>query len=739
MALTREEIDQLGAVIGKAIAGSSGVDVITDYISRSEKQNKVQANREEDILRVNKKIANDLKNRPAEAEKVVKSTVSRLADKLAGIKELPEHFKDAMEASGSVYLERIAGEIETLADVQSAQKSFGSMQNIGPIIDEFIRGEDAFETTFQKIMELGLTAEEASAVLQPFGEIQQDNNGKIKKNSKNLVFASRMLDQFETETKVAGDALHDFGDQVDSAKEQRSKLSKAGNKLKQVFYGLSGAGMLLLDNLRSSAKFGADLDIFGANIRGMQMGEWAETLADSRRAVLSLSGGLEQFEGIVSAGAAMSLTAFTGDLGEATKGLVDMTMNSRMMGDSAIDSADFVSGQTAMFKQLHNTLAMTIQDFTQLNRELLNDVDVRNLMIRMTGTERRQKFEQLQQDYKYYSAQGLLHDQAVSLAKTMDRMAGKDPRERMKEAARMSAVMSAVGMDTKKAGRAQELIVKGGRRTGEETQELVMLTKEVNALIQEQKGDSLAGEMAAAALVERAGIAERLATSDDLLMAEGQVADKNVQAQMANQKSLAKQILGPIGEIQTLLSPAGPIGAAIIATAAILGTALLPILVPILAIGAAVTGVVAVIQSLYGVFAGDGTGDNFIYQAFKAILPDMGDIIGGTIHEAMENLSPLNWFDDDASEQAEERKRIADETFKIQERAATDTQSSLERIREEISKGNTISETGNDKIGKNVDEAKKGNALSERQINVAGNALRTYKVRSAFPGVPNPA
>jgi len=767
MALSREEIQQLSDAIGKAISKSSSMRV-ENNTSNQDKIAKAAAEDRDSILKEGKKLADEMKKRTTSEEKLAKKTdkyasnsqkafdamanalkgpepsmFDKMADNLAGVKELPDHFKAAMTANAPG-LDNFIGELKNMEDVAGAQATLHNLQNVAPVFEQFATGGSTIEEATAHIDALGFTFKQTDEIMSAFQNLQTDNNGRVVANSRNLAVASGTLKGFDKVTDVAADTLRDYTDSVESATERQHRITQAGGKLKNVFASLTGAGAMLLGTLQQSAKFGAQLDIVGANLRGLQMGEWAETLAQSRQSVLALSGGLNEFESIVSAGAAVSLTAFTGDLGESTKGLAEMVQTSRLLGDANVDSAGFVSEQASTFKRLHNTLAMTIQDFSQLNKELVNDTDIRGIMMRMSGQERTAKFKQLQQDYEYYRSQGLLHEQATALAKTMDRMAGKDPRERMKEAARMNAVMTAMGMSTKDAGRAQELIVKGGRRSKGESTELAELTAATNKLVQSKKGESFEGEIFASALVDRAGIGDRLGSTDDLILAEGAKADKNVKAQMAQQNSLANKILGPVGMIQTFLSPTGPIGAAILATAAILGTtilaglgtiatALAPLALPVIAISAAISGIYAIISSIFG-----GSGDNFIYQGFSKAFPEMSTIIGGTISEAMSGIT--SWFDDDDSDKKDkERKKQEQDDINRQNTRDNTLGSHLETLNRTMMAGNDIAKQGNTKLDKGVDETAKGNELMKKQGQTEQIKLRQIAHRARFNPVPNGA
>ncbi len=768
MAISNEEAVLIGLEVAKAIQKSGGFGKSVDpRIISSEEKNKTQQTRT--LIETAKAIAEDLANiknttsnsKQNKSNFFEKGLFNVIGEKLDPLNKMPSYLVKALSSSGSSFAKSIANGIKTEGDVTTAQTKIGNLQGVRGFLALLANGQSTVTKTMDSIEELGYNSIEAKQFLQNFVALGIDGNGNLKTSGK---LARKALHEFDSEVYKAGKTMDEFASKAESTSKLRNAIVKgmrtfsvALARTRTSLTPIALMATMYSSAARSAAKFGVQVDIFGANMRGMQMEEWAGILNSSRSAILAMTGGVTKFKSIVGGSAAEGLVAFTGSLPEANKGLAAMVVNSRMLGDSTIDTSKFVKGQTSIYKKLHKTLGMTMESFTGMNTVLHQDSDIREILLRLGQRERTQYFKQMQQDTAYYMTQGLLKEQALALVKAMKRAAGVNLDVRMKQGASLAALMGAIGMGNQ-ATRARQLEMLGGRRQKGQSVEFAKILEAVALNVARKKQQGYGTELAVEKMVQTADLSGLLNSVKDLALAAGAKAKKGNLAEMQNRSVVAGVSDKVTGTVLTKLDQAsawlrGPYFQAVlgikgavessadiaVGMASVFGVistgfvALLALPAVVLALGAiAIAGFAATIYSLF-------TGkDNIIDEMLKGI----GHWLGSEIYKIVQYLKP-DFMKSDAELKMEANlknvKTPEEQTKAKNDNTQTSILNELKTLNGHASLSNVLSHKGNKNSGEAVIQAAKGNTLKEKQQENENVRLRSYSIHSAFPNLANPA
>jgi len=459
-----------------------------------------------DTLSKNNSLLSDMTNVAKAQNKVLDEAVNSVSD-LKSLEKLPGKFRKSLNDSGSAFAKAMAANVTSLEDVFATQGKLETLPQIQSLVHSFVEGENSMSQVTTELEKLGLATNEIQAVMGRFENSVTDANGFIVQNSKARKIAQKTLDSFDKEVNKAHDSIRKFGVAV---KNQHVHAKK--------FLGVIGAAALALGKelytaTKASMKFGAELSLVQSRMAGMSPEEYAQLQGENRQAINALTGGFNEFNSIIS-NTNMSLVKLTGDLGDATRLTASMISTSRKLGDAGIQTDMFVRSQSKIFKQFHDELSMTAEQFAAMNARLIEDVNVRATLFKMNQKDRAAHFEGIQQSIKLYQTWGLLQPQAEALAKTMEQMAGTGAKERLKQGARLRAVMGAMGMGAQGA-EAQRIMLKGARATPQEQQQLATLLKGVEGVISTRM-QSFQGEIQTQAMLDRAGLNQLLGPQGDL-------------------------------------------------------------------------------------------------------------------------------------------------------------------------------------------------------------------------------
>lgn len=454
-----------------------------------------------DTLRKNNSLIENMNYITKASNKVFNEAVDSMSD-LKSLEKLPDNFKKIMERSGSSLIKSMAQSADTIEGMFASQQKIEKLPQVKELMQAFVDGSETLHSLQVKIEDLGYTQEEAESIVKRFNSAIISSEHEIKKNTASIALGQKTVDGFDEEIRIANDGVRKFGSTVETETKHFKEL---GSTVKSL------TGLLakeLFDAAQASMRFGSEFNLIRSRLAGMAPEDYSQMQAENRQAINALTGNFNEFDSLISK-SNLEMIQYTGSLKDSSKLIGSLITTSRLIGNAGIETDKFVESQKKMFTSFNRQLSMTSDEFAAMNDRLIQDSDIRGVLYRQSEQERQAHFEDLQMQVKTYRTWGLLQDQAESLAKTMDRMAGRDAKTRMKEAARLRSVMGAIGM-AQEGARAQALILKGSRRTGAETEELAGIRKSANEVVSGLMGDTFANELLISAMIQKASLEELL-------------------------------------------------------------------------------------------------------------------------------------------------------------------------------------------------------------------------------------
>lgn len=309
-----------------------------------------------------------------------------------------------------------------------------------------------------------------------------ENGIKLDRDLQNEIKAvNKSMKNFDKSIQQSNKSL--ISSTNDSSKESlQTKIMGKLSKTFTIIKGVLSTGQNLKDGLLSAGKFGVAFDPVTAALTGLTLEELPELQGKLKQTSLSI-GGMESVNRILKKsmdGTDKEFIIMAGGLGNATKALGAMTDNARKMGDSTLDTSKVVDDEKELFKKLNSVTGITVDNFNELTTELLNDVDVRNQLMRLDRSQRKAYIDNLRLSHISNSVKGLEIEQSKAMIKTLAEFSSQDPKERMKQTAKLRVFGGALGMN-KEADTAARLLMKIDRTAPEQEE----LTKSLAAIQQE--------------------------------------------------------------------------------------------------------------------------------------------------------------------------------------------------------------------------------------------------------------
>lgn len=433
-------------------------------------------------------------------------------------------------------LQQLITSMSTLTQTISRQGSIGAGSGI-----------DIAET-FEEIQKTGEATEEltkATNILRKKLEKMGSSYAKQIKTSNDLskahkIVSKNFIGDFErikkeveqnkrvtTEQRMAlesyGLSVKDLNksteDMLELQEQMQSAVRSTGTEMRgfsnRVLNAAASVGVFIaaldqaVEPLRSAARFGTDVEFVDAAMAGMSSEELNQLQAQNRQIMAASNDSFSQFNSKVTDGA-LALTAMTGELKDSVRLQAQAYEQSKILG---ANSTKYREEELKLYARLHNGLSMTADQFMDLNETLMNSVGVQSQLYRINVKQRGAFMRDLKNTYEKLRLDGATHEQAQRMLETFTAIGAKSPKERLKEAAKMQAVMGAMGMGQQ--GTEMATMMRRGMR-GDGDQERAA---EIMAAAQIQVGDKmaqgLASEMATFQMIESTGLQQYLGPTSD--------------------------------------------------------------------------------------------------------------------------------------------------------------------------------------------------------------------------------
>ena len=347
----------------------------------------------------------------------------------------------------------ISTEIKGLKDVLLAQDQAKAMSHVAAELrkikqKEFSSQEEAQEhldALNDVLKDVGLSLSDfgdaAAKVTEIEGKIFKDETGFRIAGAKN----AKLLDESaDTTVEALESASHAYDKHSERVQVSRQALGLVGSAVKAVakeFFKFAEQ-----EQRFQQATATADAGwIEGITQLGVSQLDYAKILADTRIQQLAMASGGVDFKSSLKA-SADSLEHLTPDL--LTAGLVAAKFHKNMSaaGVSQENLGDAVQQQTDIYEKNFRAFGMTADAFANLTSELINTQGMRNELLTLQESERKQYILTIQRRQSEYMTMGYSIERAKELQNTFQAINKMSPKSRMKQAAQQRAMMGAMGM-----------------------------------------------------------------------------------------------------------------------------------------------------------------------------------------------------------------------------------------------------------------------------------------------------
>lgn len=393
----------------------------------------------------------------------------------------------------------------------------------------FTAGSEGSSGTNNKMTKEQRQQNKSDKIIAKAQKVYASNQKEAAKGDKKAITAQRVaMNTIKNQQKVTGSAFFETNKTVHSFGEA---VKKSGNDIKAATKDIAASivgsalsfrtGKFLaakaayqgFNDFKAAMKYGTDVtegvwsNMSNAMSLGIDPSRLSEIQASTRQAV-SVMGGAEQWSKKVSS-VQSSMFGHIGDLDTTTQFMADsMSTLIRAGIQPTTDAFMSASGELGplgkTFKDIQKISGATFAETGQLMKELAEDSTIRwKLMGAASSKQRRVIIQETMERHKNLLAMGMNTEQAKRASAALDQMAGKGPKERLKQAAKMQMMMGAMGVAG--GGRAAELMRKRVR-TGQEDKELAGIMATVNTKVAETQQRSLSGDFFASAMIQKTGM-----------------------------------------------------------------------------------------------------------------------------------------------------------------------------------------------------------------------------------------
>ena len=347
----------------------------------------------------------------------------------------------------------ITTEIKGLKDVMLAGDQAKAMQAVAAELRNIKTKEFATQEEAQKHLdELNSELEKVGISLSDFGDSAAkvaEVEGKIFKDETGFRIAgAKNAKELDEQADITVEALANASRAYDKHSERVRYSKQAMGKLGNAVKALAKDFLKFAEQEQRFQQATATADagwIEGMTQLGVSQLDYAKILADTRIQQLAMASGGVDFKASLKA-SADSLETLTPDLLTAGKVAAQFHKNMSAAGVSQANLGDAVQQQTKIYKENFRALAITAEEFANLSTELINSQGMRNELLTLQESERKQYVLSIQRRQAEYLTMGYSIERAKELQNTFQAINKMSPKSRMKKAAQQRAMLGAMGM-----------------------------------------------------------------------------------------------------------------------------------------------------------------------------------------------------------------------------------------------------------------------------------------------------
>lgn len=398
------------------------------------------------------------------------------------------YFQKAVESLSTDQLDKLPGKFEKIF-----KGAYGPIKDYSDVLRLQARAQkanlDKAEFLWQKAQSGGIAIEKLTEELHKLGYTTAD-------------FANYSRDASGTIKKLDTEAL-ELSKGFATVGRAEARTSTSAVNLAKGLEFLGGVAVIAYEYLRQAAvaasEFGTAMTPLTATFLGMQPQQLAQLQAANRQALNQSNISIDTFDDRLRE-TAWSLKDFTGTLDKGAEVYAQSFANAHTLSSNTNQQNKFIEQQISAFKTFHNAYSMTADQFNQLNTTLLANNDVQTQLFKISESQRTSYFRGLQASFAAFKDLGLMDEAAQRATETLAAIGAQNPKERIKEAARLQAVGGALGFGSQ-ARELAALIRSGLRGEGDKTR-AAQLEAQINAAVSQRMQGGLNAELVTSALIE---------------------------------------------------------------------------------------------------------------------------------------------------------------------------------------------------------------------------------------------
>ena len=302
-----------------------------------------------------------------------------------------------------------------------------------------------------------------------------DLDRKVQKLNRTLNDETSTLDErLEAEKELVEVEV----ERAQIVKKANPELRDALKHVGKILAGLATVGVIqasgqMMSDIQSQRKFGTPGGMFqqfgaafvGGELEGIDPQLMNELVATNRAAVIAM-GGTKDMGGIYARlGENINeLVDITGDRPAALKFQLESYQTLVRSGIKPTEAAFKDQVDSLVFAQ--EAMGMTSDEFASMQKQLVTDQEFRRTLNGLDERQRRQRLKSINDQIATNRANGMMQEQAIAAAVALENLAGKGPRDRFKEMAKLQALGAMAGV--KMSEDVRSAFIKGRSATAQE-------------------------------------------------------------------------------------------------------------------------------------------------------------------------------------------------------------------------------------------------------------------------------
>lgn len=345
--------------------------------------------------------------------------------------------------------------------------------------------------TGQRLRALGHEARWAAKAVERAEEGTKEYTAAVDRN----------IDIQRRYAEAIDDASQELGVNTGEVRANSNKLAYATIIIGALGVALKGVAEDTMMQFKNASQEG----ILALQKHTIFTGANAETLtqfSSANRQALNAMGGASNAFNYVEDNL-VSLTKVTGDFDGNIQYVTDQM--SVLAAAGIRPSINNFQQSTIALDRFRKLTGMTTEQFVQMNKTLVENSDVQRTLAALDKSERLERLRSIQTQTAMRVALGMTQQQAVEVAQTLEEMAGRPAMNRIEQGAKLAALAASQGIEG--ASEIQSLMIKGQRRSAEETERLRQIMTNLGDASARAGTASLGQELALQASMEQLGVA----------------------------------------------------------------------------------------------------------------------------------------------------------------------------------------------------------------------------------------